>query len=289
MSFTINRHAIHQSVLWNLFLLTSGSFLFTLGAQGIIAPHGFLTGGLYGSGILLWYTTKILSPAIWFGLISIPLFIVAFFHVSRRFFFYTLYAAAASVVFGQFVHITIPIESNFYAAVMAGVVCGTGAGLQLRSLGSGGALDAIGVVLNRKWNIGVGKFGFCFNAVLFTLAGWNIQLDMVIVSFIQVFISANVLEYVLRLFNQRKLVYVVTDQGKALTEGIVNRGYGGATVLKAKGGYSGDPREIILTVTNNILLRKLEALVYEIDPKALFIVENTFYVSGSKYPRKEVI
>ena len=62
-----------------------------------------------------------------------------------------------------------------------------------------------------------------------------------------------------------------------------------ATVLKGKGAYSGGDREIILTVTNNIMLRRLENLVFAIDDKALFIVENTFYVSGTRYPRKSII
>ena len=49
--------------------------------------------------------------------------------------------------------------------------------------------------------------------------------------------------------SQRKMVYVVTDRGEALCEAIIAEGYGGATVLKGKGAYSGGDREIILTVT----------------------------------------
>ena len=78
-------------------------------------------------------------------------------------------------------------------------------------------------------------------------------------------------------------------EGEALCEAIIAEGYGGATVLKGKGAYSGGDREIILTVTNNIMLRRLENLVFAIDDKALFIVENTFYVSGTRYPRKSII
>lgn len=37
------------------------------------------------------------------------------------------------------------------------------------------------------------------------------------------------------------------------------------------------------------MLRRLENLVFAIDDKALFIVENTFYVSGTRYPRKSII
>ena len=159
----------------------------------------------------------------------------------------------------------------------------------LQALGSGGGLDLIGVILNKRWNVGIEGFNFCFNAVMFLASMATISLDMVIVSFIQVFVASATIEYALRMGSQRKMVYVVTDRGEALCEAIIAEGYGGATVLKGKGAYSGGDREIILTVTNNIMLRRLENLVFAIDDKALFIVENTFYVSGTRYPRKSII
>lgn len=280
---------LDQSVVWNIFLLTLGSFFFSVGAQAVAAPHGFLTGGVYGTALLIWYLTHWLTPPVWYAILSLPLFAVAWFYTSRKFLLYSLYGSATTMIIGAFITFELPIENNFYAAVAAGILCGTGVGIQLRTFGCGGGLDLIGVILNRKWGIGVGRFGASFNAVLFLAASWTIALDMVIVSFIQVFISSKVLEHVLRMFSQRKMVYVVTEHGEEICEGIIAEGYHGATVLKGKGAYSGDDREIILTVTNNIMLRQLENLVFDIDPKALFIVENTFYVSGTRYPRKRVI
>lgn len=57
-------------------------------------------------------------------------------------------------------------------------------------------------------------------------------------------------------------------------------------MLRGKGAYSGSDREILLTVTNNVSLKRLENLVYAIDSHALFIVENTFYVSGGQFARR---
>ncbi len=57
----------------------------------------------------------------------------------------------------------------------------------------------------------------------------------------------------------------------------------GVTVMRGKGAYSGTDREILLTVTNNVALKRLENLVDSIDPNALFIVDNAFYVSGGQF------
>ena len=58
------------------------------------------------------------------------------------------------------------------------------------------------------------------------------------------------------------------------------------TLIRGKGAYSGGDREILLTVTNNVALKRLENLVFMVDPKALFVVENTFYVSGGQFSRR---
>jgi uncharacterized membrane-anchored protein YitT (DUF2179 family) len=39
-------------------------------------------------------------------------------------------------------------------------------------------------------------------------------------------------------------------------------------------------------VTNNIALKRLEHLVFSLDEQALFIVENTSYVSGAQFNRR---
>lgn len=283
------RRHLAQSPAWNLFLLTIGALLFSLGAQGVAASHGFLTGGIFGTALLAWYATGLLNPATWYLLINIPLFAFSWFQIGRQFFFYSLYGSLATTVISQCITFQIPIQEHLYAAVTAGVLCGAGTGIMLRTLGSGGGLDLIGVILNRRWNVGVGRFSFIFNAVMFLAALTTISLDLIIVSFIQVFIFAGTLEYVLRMGSGRKMVYIVCERGEEICEAIIAEGYGGATILKGKGAYSGDDREIILTVTNNILLRRLENLVFDLDEKALFIVENTFYVSGTRYPRKSVI
>ncbi len=290
MAFSLPpRHKIAQHPLWNLFLLTLGAFVYALGVQAITVYHGFVTGGAYGTGLLIWYATDFLTPSLWFGIITLPLFIISWFWISKAFFFYSLFGSVAITFFTSIITFEIPIENDLYAAVVGGLLCGAGTGIQLRSFGSGGGLDLIGVILNRKWNIGIGRFSMSFNGALFIAATLILPLDLIIVSFIQIFISANSIDYVLRMFSQRKMVFIISEKGEEIVDAIIAEGYAGATLLKGKGGYSGTPREVVLTVTNNIMLRQLENVVFEVDSKAFFVVENTFYVSGTRIPRKSVI
>ena len=45
---------------------------------------------------------------------------------------------------------------------------------------------------------------------------------------------------------------------------------------------------MILTITNNMLLKRLEEAVFSVDPEAMFIVENTFSVIGSGFSKRKV-
>ena len=191
-----------------------------------------------------------------------------------------------TALFGMFINFTIPVTSELYAGIVAGVMTGAAAGIMLRTLGSAGGTDVVAVALKERWNIPIGQFTFGVNFVLFLLGAFFIPFDTIILSMIMMFIQAQVLEYVLSMFNKRKLVMIISEQGEAVCEAILVSQPFGATMIRGKGAYSGGNREVLVTVTTNTVLKQLENLVFDIDPHALFIVENTFYVSGGQFSRK---
>ncbi len=275
-----------ESIWWNLLLITVGSALFSIGIQAIAVPQGFLSGGVMGISMLVWYSTKLMSVPFWYLAICVPISLFGWFFVGRLFLLYSIYAIACTAVFGQFINFEITIDNDVYAAVFAGMINGFGCGMMLRSLGSAGGTDIIAVAIRERWNIAVGKTNFMINMAIFALSSIIIDLDVIIASAIMVFISANTLEYVLKLFNQRKMVMIISDHAEILAEALMIEHKFGVTLMRGKGGYSGSDRDIILTVTNNMALKQLEHLVFNIDEHAIFIVENTFYVSGGQFARK---
>ncbi len=275
-----------ESVWWNLLLISAGSALFSIGIQAIAVPQGFLSGGVMGISMLTWYTTNLFSVPIWYFIICIPIGILGWFFVGRIFLLYSMYAITCTTVLGQLINFEIHIENSLYAAILAGIINGAGGGMMLRSLGSAGGTDIIAVAIRERWNIAIGKTSFFINACIFLLSAFVIKLDIIIASTIMVFIASNTLEYVLTLFNQRKMVMIISDHMEILSEALTLEYEFGITIIRGKGGYSGRDRDIILTITNNMALKQLEHLVFNIDEHAIFIVENTFYVSGGQFARK---
>ncbi|MCB6542226.1 conserved membrane hypothetical protein [uncultured Desulfovibrio sp.] len=278
--------ALAESVVWNLLWLTLGSVLMAICIQSVAAPHGFLSGGVMGVGLLVNYWTGTLTPLVWYSMLCVPVYALGWFCVGKRFLLYTAYGTLCTTLFSFFIAFEIPITNEVYATVVGGVLHGAACGIMLRTLGSSGGTDVVAVLLKERWNVPIGQFNFLFNSLLFLTAASHMALDLIVASMLMMFISASTLEYVLGLFNRRKLVMIISDHGEEISEAILVTERFGATLVRGKGAYSGSDREILLTVTNNVALKRLENLVFSIDPRALFIVENTFYVSGGQFARR---
>lgn len=276
------------TIWWNVLLITLGTIIYSIGLKGIVVHHGFIPGGIFGLGFLIYYASPILSPGILYFLLNIPLFIAGWVNVSRRFFFYSLYAMIFATLAYELVELDFGVQNQFYATIAAGGVCGFGVGIVLRSIGSNGGLDVVAVILNQKMNIGIGKTYFVFNFFLFAASLLVVDIDLIIASLIMMFITSVTLEYTLALFNQRKMVLIISDRSETIAAEMINHLNMGATFIRCRGAYTGRDKNMIMAITNNIMLKRLEELVFSQDMNAIFIVENTFNVLGSSFAKRKI-
>ncbi|MFU8765691.1 MAG: YitT family protein, partial [Haliea sp.] len=198
------------SIFWNCVLITIGSLIQAIALKGIATPHQFVPGGLFGVSSLFYYLSDFLNPGLLYLLFNIPMFILGYILISRRFLWYSALAMTLISLFYQVIQFEIKIENQLYAALTLGVLLGFGAGMVLRSLGSNGGLDVIAIILYQKFNIGIGKTYFGFNLLLFSLSFASLDNDLVIASMIAVFVTSQTLDYTLALFNQRKLAFIIS-------------------------------------------------------------------------------
>lgn len=246
----MDKKNLSQYWIWNIFLITIGSIIFSIGIKGVVIHNDFIIGGIFGGALLLYYTSGLFSPSAWFFILNLPLFLIGWFFVSRRFFLYSLYGMMVVTVASELITLDFQIQEQIYAAVAGGIICGVGSGIVLRSLGSGGGLDIVAVILFSRFNIGVGKVYLGFNLVLFSLAASFYSADILIASIILIFIASISLEHIMSLFNQRKIVYVISDNNIRIAKLLREKLSQGATFIKGKGAYSGTDRLILMAITN---------------------------------------
>ena len=278
---------LSYSIPWNLWLLLSGTAIFAFGLKTIALPYGLITGGISGLGLLLVYVTDLFSPGTWYFLLNVPIFLLGWIFVSRRFVLYSLFGMLSLAFFMDIIPWTVTLENKFLATIAGGAIMGAGSGIALRSLGSPGGTDIIAIILNQRYSTRVGQVNFAFNLILFSAGLFFLDPNDVLYSLVMVFLISWVLEYFLGVFNQRKLVIIITEHHEAVSESIKASLHRGVTLLHGRGGFSGQPKEVILTVINNVQLKRLEEIIYTHDPRAFTIVGNTLNVLGEGFSQRK--
>jgi uncharacterized membrane-anchored protein YitT (DUF2179 family) len=241
-----------------------------------------------GLCLLIFYWTRWLSPGILYFIINVPIFIIGWLMISRRFFLYSIFGMLTLSWAIDQITFTIPVHDPMLAAIAGGAILGTGAGITLHSLGSSGGNDVIAVLLNQKFNIRMGTFFFGFNLILFGFSLGILDVDRVLYSLVMSFVTAQMLDYVLTFFNQRKIVFIISDASQQIAEAINDRLKRGGTFLYGRGTYTRKQRKIVMTVLNNFELKRLEEIVFDLDPDAFVIIERTFNVLGRGFSHRKI-
>jgi len=269
-----------MEILWNLLLITLGSILCAVAINGILVPRQFLAGGFTGLSLLLHYLLPALPVGAAYFIFNIPVFILGWMFVGRRFFFYSL---TGMVIYSLVVMLPFPaidIHDMILSALTAGIATGIGSGIVLRSLGSAGGMDILAIILFKKFSIRIGTVNLVFNIVLLFAAAFRIPLEMVLYTLIYIYVTSYMVNLVVTGFSQRKAVMIISREWRAIADEIMNRMNRGVTVVQGEGGYSGQPMRILYSVITFPELSRFKNLVHQKDPDAFVVITETLEVMG---------
>ncbi len=271
-----------KQVLWNLFLITLGSLLCAIAINGILIPKKFLSAGLMGLVLMIYYHLPFLSTAMLYFLLNIPLSVLGWRSVGRRFFLYSLAGMAIFSAAIDLVHVPMPVHDRILSALLAGILSGTGGGIIMRSLGSAGGTDILSVALYKRYSIRLGSTTLAFNSAILLLAALLISLESAMYTLIYIYVSARILNLVVTGLSQRKAVYIISPEWKELSRHIMQDIHRGVTILGGHGGYSGQNENVLYTVISFHELSRLKQLIRQMDPKAFVVVNDTLEVMGHR-------
>ena len=72
--------------------------------------------------------------------------------------------------------------------------------------------------------------------------------DSMLYSLIAIFVYSKVMDYVSTIFNQRKMVLIISTQHAAIREDILTHLHRGATLLSGSGGFTDEQRPVLTVV-----------------------------------------
>ena len=277
------RHAKLESarlVLWNLFLITSGSLICALAINGILIPHGFLSGGFVGATLIIHYLFPFLPVAALYFVLNLPVYFLGWKYIGRRFF---IYSVAGMVIFSLAVlwkPFIIPVHDKMLAAIFAGILSGAGGGIILKSYGSAGGMDVLSIILLKRFSIRLGNSILALNVLILSITAYVFSMEEALYTLIFLFVSTQVLNVVMYGLSQRKAVYIISPHWETIHRGIMERIQRGVTLIGGRGGYSGQDIQMLFTVISHQELPRLKKLVDDIDSQAFVVVSDTLEVMG---------
>jgi uncharacterized membrane-anchored protein YitT (DUF2179 family) len=267
-------------VAWNLLLIIVGSVMCAVAINGILIPNQFLAGGISGLSLFIYYLFPGVPVGVSNFLLNIPLFVVGWLFVGRRFFFYSL---AGMALFSAALLVPVPvfpIHDPLLKVLTAGIISGVGSGVILKSLGSGGGLDILSVILLKRFSVRIGTTVMAFNCTLMLASLFRFNLDIVLYTLIYLFVTTQLINLVVTGLNQRKAVMVVSPQWQEIAREIMESMQRGVTIVNGEGGYTGHPLRILYAVITFQELSRFKEMVRQHDPQAFVVVTETLEVMG---------
>ncbi len=272
-----------KEISWNLFLLCAGSVVTAAGINGILIPHRFVSGGVTGLALLLHYLVPTISVALIYAAANIPLFLAGWFFISRRFF---LYSIVGTIIFSSAIAWVdlgvIPVKDPLLAAILAGLILGTGSGIILKSLGSAGGTDILSVILLQRFSIRLGTTRLAFNILVLAAAALLFSLEDALYTLIYLYVSAQIMNLVVTGLSQRKAVFIISPQWERISPRILSEIHRGVTILRGQGAYSQKEQKILYTVVTFREVATLKQIVRSEDPAAFVVVSDTTEVMGHR-------
>lgn len=272
-----------KSALTDLIFALAGSLLYAAAIHMFIDPNHISVGGFTGIGSLLHYLWSFVPIGTAVLLLNLPLFLLSWKKLGKKFFFKTIFATVIiSVILDITSFFPTFTENKLLAAIAGGVCVGAGLGLIFsRGMATGGT-DLLAKLIKGKFRgLSYGRIILVFDILILAVAA-AVYRDMwsILYSAITVWLSTAVIDGILSGIDKAKSVSVITNHKEEVLESIFRNFYRGATVWKVEGGYTKEKKDIILIVVRNYELFQLKRTVKEADPNAFMIISDATEVMG---------
>lgn len=274
-------------------LIILGSIIYSLGVALFLDRNALASGGVTGIAILINYVTSNVIGTGWIILIiNVPLFIIGAVFFGKYFIISSVISTALSSglieLFARFVAPIMPdMQNSVIAPLVGGVLYGGGLGMIFRAGSCTGGTDIIIKLLRRKFrHLKSGVISMIIDMIIVGVSGFIYKdLELLLLTVLSIAVFTVSFDFVLYGGNSAKLVQIITTEDKVrpICDGILKDLDSSATILDAKGAYSGSDKKVILCVVKNYMYPRLRDIIREYDDAAFTVVSSANEIYGEGY------
>lgn len=272
-----------KQVFFESFQICIGILLASIGLKAFLLPNGFLDGGVTGIAILVSQLFD-LNISVVLLVTSIPFLIIGWKSLTKKIVlksFLSIIALAILIYFENFTSIT---EDKLLIAIFGGLFLGAGIGITIKN---GAVLDGseiLGIFINNRFGISIGKVILLFNIILFSITAVLISVEVSMYSILTFLITAKIIDLMIEGFEDYVGLMIVSEKSNEIETSLIKQISTGITKYKGSQGYGQRGQrshdDIIHTVINRIDINRTYRLIEKIDDKAFIIEFDVNKVQG---------
>ena len=260
-----------------------------LNYQLFVFPNQFAPSGLNGIFTMIQHVFGI-SVGYLSMLINIPLAIVVYLKVSKPLAVRSMvYVVTFSVALLVLDHVDLSRfaydsgASTILGPLVAGVIYGSCYAWLLRASAYTGGTDFIAALIH-KWRPDQSVLGLTFSLnVIVALTSYFVygyQMEPVILCILYAFASTTVSKQSVKSGRSATRFEIITDYPEEMCTEIISRLHHSATLIPAKGMYSGKEKNLVVCVVNNTQIAKLSEIINSY-PNTFAVMSSVNQVMGN--------
>lgn len=276
-----------KTTIKNFFLLTGSTLVMAVGIYFFKFANNFTFGGITGLAVLVAKSGFISASDFSFAA-NILLLILGWFILGRSFAAKTAYCtillSVSLSLLERIYPMTQPLtDEPILELVFAIALPSLGSAILFNIGSSSGGTDVIAMIMKRYTSFDIGS-ALLVSDVLITLAGCFVfDIKTGLYSFVGLAVRSFMIDGFLESLNLSKYFNVICTNPDPICDFIKTKLHRGATIVDAKGAFSGADKYIIFTALNRAEAIKLRNFIKENSPDAFLLISNTSEIIGKGF------
>lgn len=272
--------------LYQYGIITLGCAIYALCFNWFFQPNNISMGGFTGIAQIANRFLPVLPIGITSIVLNIPLFIIGVRKQGLKILISSLYAmSAGSVILDglQAVYTFQPMEP-LLACIYGGVMLGISMGLLLMVGATTGGTELAARLLKYKFrHISIGRLCLALDVTVICLYALTFRsVNNALYGIIAMYISSLAMDTVVYGSINAKIAYIISARSAEVSKCLLDMDLG-VTLLNGQGGFSGDPKQVVLCAFKRSQIAAIKSAVTTIDPNAFIIVCDAHEVLGEGF------
>lgn len=224
-------------------------------------------------------------------ILNIPLILYCFKVLGKKFMFKSFKTMIIGTIMMDFVTPLIPVirvDDVWAQILIVGVLTGIGyAIIYMRGTSSGGADFVIMAIKARRPHVSLGKIFFLVDVAVIVIdtIAYAPSIQSMIYGLVISFIASNAVDRFMITADAGMMCMIVTNNAQKIADKIDEAVDRGCTIFTAKGGYTGEDRQVLMCACSNKQMYQVNREAKKIDQDAFIVIMESKEVYGEGFKR----